>query len=112
MQKWFVHQGGSPWYTYSDTVAWCGGLGYRVPQVKELTNAVCGSFYRCQGAVGATPPSMKGNLSSQLAYLLVGKRFMNDCYNGYHTNYPIVTTNPQLMTKRYRILNIFYKNIT
>ncbi|MWP63055.1 hypothetical protein GQ593_11975 [Gilliamella sp. Pas-s25] len=65
LQKWFVHQGGSPWYTYSDTVAWCGGLGYRVPQVKELTNAVCGSFYRCEGAVGATPPSIKRNESSR-----------------------------------------------
>ncbi|NUF49926.1 hypothetical protein [Gilliamella sp. ESL0250] len=64
LQKWFVHQGGSPWYTYSDTVAWCGGVGYRVPQVKELTNAVC-DFHRCEGAVGATPSSIKGNYSSR-----------------------------------------------
>ncbi|OCG12803.1 hypothetical protein A9G24_08365 [Gilliamella sp. App6-5] len=37
------------------------GVGYRVPQVKELTNAVC-DFSRCQGAVGATPPPT-GNFS-------------------------------------------------
>ncbi|NUF48883.1 hypothetical protein [Gilliamella sp. ESL0250] len=65
LQKWFVHREwrGEASYIrdYSEAVAWCGGLGYRVPQVKELTNAVC-DFHSCEGAIGATPPST-GNFS-------------------------------------------------
>ncbi|MCO6554628.1 MAG: hypothetical protein J6572_06420 [Gilliamella sp.] len=57
LQKWFVNRG----YTnkpYSDQAVWCNNLGYRVPQVKDLTNANCSSVGNgCQGAV----PSSVGN---------------------------------------------------
>ncbi|WP_141673017.1 hypothetical protein [Gilliamella sp. App6-5] len=42
---------------------WCNGLGYRLPKVKDLTNAVCLDYDHdpdndeCYGAVGATPSS-------------------------------------------------------
>ncbi|OCG07847.1 hypothetical protein A9G13_06440 [Gilliamella sp. wkB178] len=61
LQHWFVHRG-----TKEDTPpnqsSWCRSLGggYRLPQVKDLTNAVCSganSTSWCQGAVGATPSS-------------------------------------------------------
>ncbi|WP_141670850.1 hypothetical protein [Gilliamella sp. wkB178] len=61
LQHWFVHRG-----TKEDTPpnqsSWCRSLGggYRLPQVKDLTNAVCSgtnSGSGCQGAVGATPSS-------------------------------------------------------
>ncbi|WP_141670839.1 hypothetical protein [Gilliamella sp. wkB178] len=61
LQHWFVNRGTNK-YTYPNHSSWCSSLGggYRLPQVKDLTNAVCsgtnsGSW--CQGAVGATPSS-------------------------------------------------------
>ena len=63
LQKWFVVRG-AELYHYPDMVTWCSGLGYRVPQVKDLTNAVCsgiGSGSNCQGSIGATPPSKNNN---------------------------------------------------
>ncbi|MCO6557832.1 MAG: hypothetical protein J6577_11470, partial [Gilliamella sp.] len=63
LRQWFVNRG-SQWKTYSDQLAWCNGLGYRMPRVRDLTNAVCsgwGSGSMCQGAVGATPSSSGNN---------------------------------------------------
>ncbi|NUF48337.1 hypothetical protein [Gilliamella sp. ESL0250] len=62
LQKWFLLRN-SVWNYNAPTHAeWCDGLGYRLPKVKDLTNAFCRGFDRheCQGAVGATPSS-KGN---------------------------------------------------
>ncbi|OCG36257.1 hypothetical protein [Gilliamella sp. Gris3-2] len=59
LKQWFVNRG-SQFKTYSDQLAWCNSLGYRMPRVRDLTNAVCsgwGSGSHCQGAVGATPSS-------------------------------------------------------
>ncbi|KDN09738.1 hypothetical protein [Gilliamella sp. Imp1-1] len=59
LQKWFVHRGDQGAYSFEQD-DWCRGLGYRIPQVKDLTNAVCfglNSDRRCNGAVGATPSS-------------------------------------------------------
>ncbi|MBI0059817.1 hypothetical protein H3T83_01235 [Gilliamella sp. M0320] len=60
LKQWFVNRG---YYrsTYSNLESWCNKIGgYRVPKVRDLTNATCqgyGSGPDCQGAVGATPSS-------------------------------------------------------
>ncbi|MFQ0999694.1 hypothetical protein [Gilliamella sp. BG6] len=59
LKQWFVNRG-SRSKTYSDQLAWCNSLGYRMPRVRDLTNAVCSGVFsgsHCQGAVGATPSS-------------------------------------------------------
>ncbi|OCF99946.1 hypothetical protein A9G16_02870 [Gilliamella apicola] len=60
LKQWFVNRGPN-WYSYSSVESWCNKIGgYRVPNVRDLTNASCqgvmGTRY-CQGAVGATPSS-------------------------------------------------------
>ena len=39
LRQWFVNRGGQL-ETYSDHLAWCNSLGYRMPRVRDLTNAV------------------------------------------------------------------------
>ncbi|OCF98321.1 hypothetical protein [Gilliamella apicola] len=67
LKQWFVgryyHVGdlNLPAYPYSKALSWCNSLGgYRVPKIRELTNATCqperaDSQDVCQGAEGATP---------------------------------------------------------
>ncbi|MCX8585072.1 MULTISPECIES: hypothetical protein [unclassified Gilliamella] len=57
LKQWFVHRGSKD-DAYSNTLSWCNSLGYRMPSVKDLTNASCsgnGSNTHCRGLVGATP---------------------------------------------------------
>ncbi|OCG07963.1 hypothetical protein A9G13_07100 [Gilliamella sp. wkB178] len=68
LKQWFVNRGGTKIAFAPNTSSWCRSLGggYRLPQVKDLTNAVCTSQaiadgWGCQGAVGATPSSTTGN---------------------------------------------------
>ena len=61
LKQWFVNRGGV-YSTYSSLESWCNSLGYYVPKVKDLTNAICqgnraGVSYDCRGVVGATPSS-------------------------------------------------------
>ena len=59
LKQWFVNTG-SVEKNYSNTLSWCNSLGYRVPSVRDLTNASCrgtNSSSYCQGSVGATPSS-------------------------------------------------------
>ncbi|OTQ71888.1 hypothetical protein, partial [Gilliamella apis] len=54
LKQWFVNRGFDR-YTYSSVESWCNKIGYyRVPDVKDLTNASCRGYERCQGA---TPSS-------------------------------------------------------
>ncbi|MWN32601.1 hypothetical protein GQ596_09110, partial [Gilliamella sp. Pra-s60] len=59
LRQWFVNRG----YKYDHTpnhITWCNSLGYRLSQVRDLTNAVCSGWQsdsNCRGAVGATPSS-------------------------------------------------------
>ncbi|OCG08773.1 hypothetical protein A9G13_01550 [Gilliamella sp. wkB178] len=63
LKYWFVTRGGN--YAKAPVqTTWCNSLGggYRMSQVKDLTNAVCTSQAiaagrNCEGAVGATPSS-------------------------------------------------------
>ena len=57
LKQWFVNRG-SKMDTYSPTLSWCNSLGYRLPKVKDLTNASCpNNDSDCRGSVGATPSS-------------------------------------------------------
>ncbi|PXY93938.1 hypothetical protein [Gilliamella apis] len=65
LKQWFVNRGKGR-YDYSSISSWCNNIGYRLPEVKDLTNATCrtGSWetgaWGCQGKaelVGAKPSS-------------------------------------------------------
>ena len=43
LKQWFVNRGGRKDYTYSSISSWCNNIGYRIPKVKDLTNANCDS---------------------------------------------------------------------
>ena len=64
LKQWFVNRGTDWWHfdDEHDVIGWCNNIGYRVPDVKDLTNASCKGInaqasYHCTGAVGATPSS-------------------------------------------------------
>ncbi|OTQ34515.1 hypothetical protein [Gilliamella apis] len=58
LKQWFVHRGPEVW-GYRES--WCNGLGgYRIPNVKELTNGSCKDHYGREGVCtefGADRPS-------------------------------------------------------
>ncbi|OCG65511.1 hypothetical protein A9G39_08930 [Gilliamella sp. Imp1-6] len=59
LRQWFVNRGLQT-ASASNQTAWCNSLGYRMPRVRDLTNAVCSGWNSgryCQGAVGASPSS-------------------------------------------------------
>ncbi|MCX8662808.1 hypothetical protein J3U27_06635, partial [Gilliamella sp. B2911] len=57
LKQWFVNRG-SKYDTPSNILSWCNSIGYRMPTVKDLTNASCpNNDSRCRGSVGATPSS-------------------------------------------------------
>ncbi|OCG10287.1 hypothetical protein A9G13_00675 [Gilliamella sp. wkB178] len=63
LQRWFVTRGVNV-NTYPYHSSWCSSLGYRLPQVKDLTNAKCGvnRYFPCvNGIDGATPLSNNNN---------------------------------------------------
>ncbi|MCX8585624.1 hypothetical protein J3U16_04210 [Gilliamella sp. B3023] len=55
LKQWFVNRG-SKWDNYSNTLSWCNSLGYRLPSVRDLTNAV-----RSDGIISSATPSSPGN---------------------------------------------------
>ena len=60
LKQWFVNRGLKS-YTNESVSSWCSDIGYRMPKVKDLTNAICQGVNTggniCKGAVGATPSS-------------------------------------------------------
>ncbi|MCX8675936.1 hypothetical protein J3U16_11620, partial [Gilliamella sp. B3023] len=57
LKQWFVNTG-SVEKNYPDTLSWCSRIGYRLVEVKDLTNASCpNNDFDCRGSVGATPSS-------------------------------------------------------
>ena len=70
LKQWFVNRQ-KRFYTYRDTSTWCTKVGYRMPTVKDLTNATCqgwnlGNPYYCEGSVGATPSSASNNYTRHI----------------------------------------------
>ncbi|OCG61689.1 hypothetical protein A9G37_01530 [Gilliamella sp. GillExp13] len=81
LRQWFVNRG-SEWSIYSDQLAWCNSLGYRMPRVRDLTNAVCSGWNSgssCQGALGATPSSSGNNYMRH-----IGAGFFSEWGYMYH----------------------------
>ena len=70
LQKWFVTRGSNNYISYSSALSWCKNIGdYRVPMVKELTNATCqgnGASSKCEGSVGATPSSSNNHYQRRI----------------------------------------------
>ncbi|OCG68179.1 hypothetical protein A9G39_03245 [Gilliamella sp. Imp1-6] len=66
--KWFVNRGDKD-DTLSNQSSWCRSIGYRLSQVRDLTNATCAgqnSGNWCQGAIGATPSSSNNFYQRQI----------------------------------------------
>ncbi|WP_218059406.1 hypothetical protein [Gilliamella sp. Bim1-2] len=70
LRQWFV----SRWEgfsRYSNQLAWCNGLGYRMPRVRDFTNAKCGmesvngvdAEFPCKNGVDGATPLSRGNWS-------------------------------------------------
>jgi hypothetical protein len=63
LKQWFVNRPGNQYEPYSDQLAWCNSLGYRMPRVRDLTNAVRTDNPPISGA---TPLSSKNNYQRQI----------------------------------------------
>ena len=59
LKQWVVNRGNHyhSLYRYSSAQSWCNSLGYRLPKVKDLTNASCQKFGGDSGCLSATPSS-------------------------------------------------------
>ena len=63
LKQWFVNRGSTYVPDHSSMESWCNSLGYRVPNVRDLTNASCRGYNSsnpegsCNGLVEATPTS-------------------------------------------------------
>jgi hypothetical protein len=58
LKQWFINRG-DKWENYATQNSWCSSIGYQMPRVRDLTNAVrtdSGSPIS-----GATPPSSRNN---------------------------------------------------
>ncbi|MCX8583318.1 hypothetical protein, partial [Gilliamella sp. B3372] len=56
LKQWFVNRGNKG--GRSPALSWCNSIGYRLPRVRDLTNASCpNNDSECQGSVGASPSS-------------------------------------------------------
>ncbi|WP_133052317.1 hypothetical protein [Gilliamella apis] len=57
LKQWFVNRG-TKFYTNESVSSWCNKIGgYRLPKVKDLTNASCQIFGGDSGCLSATPSS-------------------------------------------------------
>ncbi|MWP62273.1 hypothetical protein [Gilliamella sp. Pas-s25] len=83
LQKWFINRG-HKLRTYSEQSSWCSSLGYRLSQVRDLTNSKCGKdkWFPClEGIEGATPSSSGNYFQRQ-----IGAGFLTEW--GYLSYYP------------------------
>ena len=55
LKQWFVNRGNVSDTNYSRVLSWCNSIGYRVPRVKDLTNAVLASDGIISGATPSAP---------------------------------------------------------
>ncbi|OCG78933.1 hypothetical protein [Gilliamella sp. Occ4-3] len=63
LRQWFVYR--DSWEdVYSNQTTWCNSFGYRMPRIRDLTNAKCGvENYRfpCINGIDSATPSSSGN---------------------------------------------------
>ncbi|MWN31155.1 MULTISPECIES: hypothetical protein [unclassified Gilliamella] len=82
LRQWFVNRGDKK-STALNQMTWCRSLGYQLPRVRDLTNAVCSGWHSgnwCQGAVGATPSSPQNTYQRR-----IGTGFFSEW--GFMSNY-------------------------
>ncbi|OCG79690.1 hypothetical protein A9G44_10085 [Gilliamella sp. Occ4-3] len=63
LRQWFVSRGGKI-DNHSNQTTWCNSLGYRMPRVRDLTNAKCGldsNNFPCKNGIDGATPSSSGN---------------------------------------------------
>ena len=60
LKQWFVHRS-SKSDVYSPTLSWCNSIGYRVPRVRDLTNAVRSYADGYEEVISGATPSSPGN---------------------------------------------------
>ncbi|SCC29004.1 hypothetical protein GA0061081_11541 [Gilliamella bombicola] len=62
LKQWFVNRGDKG-DTSSNQVSWCSRLGYRMPRIKDLTNAKCGVYnsFPCRSGIDGATPYSSGN---------------------------------------------------
>ncbi len=68
LKQWFVNRR-TVYRNYFNTLSWCDSIGYRMVQVKDLTNAICTGVWsgsHCQGSVAAKPPSTGNNYQRRI----------------------------------------------
>ncbi|MCO6539297.1 MAG: hypothetical protein J6569_04085 [Gilliamella sp.] len=59
LRQWFVNRGGQG-ASLSNQTTWCNSLGYRIPRIRDLTNAKCGvdnRWYPCVNDIDGANPS-------------------------------------------------------
>ncbi|WP_279084533.1 hypothetical protein [Gilliamella apis] len=89
LKQWFVNRG--MFDIYPNTSSWCTNIGYRMPKVKDLTNASCkgryaGTPYYCEGSVGATPSSPNNNYTRHIGAGFFSEWGSMEGYRGWFTN--------------------------
>ncbi|MWN32918.1 MULTISPECIES: hypothetical protein [unclassified Gilliamella] len=81
LRQWFVNRGGQL-KPYKDQLAWCNSLGYRMPRIRDLTNAKCGVVnyqFPCINGIDGTTPSSGFNGYKRH----IGAGFFTEWGNGY-----------------------------
>ncbi|OCG44865.1 hypothetical protein A9G35_07630 [Gilliamella sp. Choc5-1] len=97
LQKWFVNRGNIKGFS-PNQMSWCNSLGYRLSQVKDLTNQACDRkssyYFNCSDGVdGAKPASHHNGYQRQIGAGLFTEwgdmsnyRDGDFKYNGYTTS--------------------------
>ena len=97
LKQWFVHRG-TNYYTYSNTLSWCNSIGYRLPKIKDLTNASCPSdanYNNCRGSIGAEPASLRNHYRRHIGsgFLTEWGRMTDYSGAGFNSRYWYWTSN-------------------
>ncbi|OTQ74659.1 hypothetical protein B6C90_08255 [Gilliamella apis] len=74
LKQWFVSRGDEGLYSCSSMESWCNKIGYRLPKVRDLTNAscrqsntgVCENYANEINALAATPSSPGNHVTRQI----------------------------------------------
>ena len=83
LKQWFVNRGSTYVRDPYSMESWCNKIGYRVPKVKDLTNASCQDRDDwCQGGVGATPSSPYTNYQRHIGAGFITEWGVIDYYTG------------------------------
>ena len=87
LKQWFVNRGDSYNKSYSNTNSWCSRIGYRLVNVKDLTNASCkdrdGREGICPDIDLSLPPSTPDIVASRQ----IGGGFFSEWGNFYSSRY-------------------------